>query len=223
MPDEISHNYFQFGVNIFPPTYINPQNPLYFCTPEIKSQPSATKSMSDSRDELKEFQTSPNRTSARLYSDCRPKFLGWGKENSKLNSHDLADIFQNAVVIAVLNIESGRLTSLVGTLCTYVFGICKNLIQAFLRKSHRTFLPGDELLPAQHGSDPGMEAQIIEKQETQNLWAKVDSLGEPGRSLVILTYQEGMTSQEIAEVLGYSGADVVRQLRKRALDKLRAK
>lgn len=177
--------------------------------------------MSDKRDELQEFQDNPNRTSARLYTDCRPKFLGWGRENARLDGHDLADIFQNAVLIAVLNIESGRLSELVGTLCTYVFGICKNLIQAFQRKRGRTTLPGEEWMPVNKDHDPGIEAQIMATQEKESLWAKVDALGEPARSLLILTYQEGMTSQEIADVMGYSSPDVVRQLRKRAIDKLR--
>jgi RNA polymerase sigma factor (sigma-70 family) len=177
--------------------------------------------MSDKRDELQEFQQNPNRTSAKLYTDCRPKFLGWGRENARLDGHDLADIFQNAVLIAVLNIESGRLSELVGTLCTYVFGICKNLIQAFQRKSSRTALPGDELMPILHDVDLGVEAQIIKTQETESLWSKVNALGEPARSLLILTYQEGMTSQEIADVMGYKTPEVVRQLRKRAIDKLR--
>lgn len=178
--------------------------------------------MSDSRDELKEFRLHPNRSSARLYTECKPKFIGWAKEHSKLDGHDLSDIFQNAVVITVLNIESGRLQTLAGTLCTYIFGVCKNLIQAYNRKRNRTFLPGDELLPATHETDPGIEKQLIAQQDTEALWARVDALGEPARSLLILTYQENLNSQEIAEVMGYSGADVVRQLRKRALDKLRA-
>lgn len=177
--------------------------------------------MSDKQDELKEFQHNPNRVSAKLYSDCRPKFVGWGRENARLDGHDLADIFQNAVLIAVLNIESGRLSELVGTLCTYVFGICKNLIQAFNRKHGRTALPGDELMPQTKDADQGIEAQIIAKQEKEQLWSKVEALGDPARSLLILTYQEGLNSQEIADVMGYASPDVVRQLRKRALDKLR--
>lgn len=179
--------------------------------------------MSDSRDELKDFQSNPHRVANKLYSDCRPKFIGWGKENSKLGSHDLADVFQTAAMIAILNIESGRLSQLTGTFCTYVFGICKNLIQALQRKQSRVFLPGDDLTPVLHDADPGVEKQMINNEETETLWARVDALGEPSRSLIILTYQEGLTSQEIAEVLGYSGADVVRQLRKRALDKLRGR
>ncbi len=177
--------------------------------------------MSDKQDELKEFRQNPNRTSARLYSDCRPKFVGWGRENARLGGHDLADIFQNAVLIAVLNIESGRLSELAGTLCTYVFGICKNLIQAFNRKRGRITLPGEEFMPHTKEVDSGIETNMIAAQEKEQLWSKVDALGEPARSLLILTYQEGLTSQEIADVMGYASPDVVRQLRKRALDKLR--
>ena len=76
-------------------------------------------------------------------------------------------------------------------------------------------------MPVQHGVDLGVEAVIIKTQENESLWSKVDALGEPARSLLILTYQEGMTSQEIADVMGYKTAEVVRQLRKRAIDKLR--
>ena len=177
--------------------------------------------MSDKQDELKAFKQNPNRTASGLYINCRPKFVGWGRENARLDGHDLADIFQNAVLIAVLNIESGRLTELVGTLCTYVFGICKNLIQAYNRKRGRTILPGEDFMPVTKDVDMGIENQMIANQEKESLWSKVDALGEPARSLLLLTYQEGLTSQEIADVMGYSSPDVVRQLRKRAIDKLR--
>ncbi len=93
--------------------------------------------------------------------------------------------------------------------------------QAFQRKSSRTALPGEDLMPVPRDVDLGIEAQIIATQEKENLWSKVEALGEPARSLLILTYQEGLTSQEIADVMGYKSPEVVRQLRKRAIDKLR--
>ncbi|MFN0213970.1 MAG: RNA polymerase sigma factor [Saprospiraceae bacterium] len=177
--------------------------------------------MNGKQNELNDFRKNPNGVSAELYKKCRPKFIGWGKENTRTSSHDLADIFQNAVIIIVLNLESGRLTELVGTLCTYLFGIGKNLIQAFRRKQGRVGLPGDEGFPITKETDLGAEAQIIAEQEDAQLWAKVAALGEPCQSLLVLTYREGLNSQEIAEVLGYASPEVVRQLRKRCLDKLR--
>jgi RNA polymerase sigma factor (sigma-70 family) len=177
--------------------------------------------MNGKQNELDDFRKNPNGVSAGLYTQCRPKFIGWGKENTRTSNHDLADIFQNAVIIMMLNLESGRLTELAGTLCTYLFGIGKNLIRAFRRKQDRMGLPGDEAFPITRESDPGAEAQMIAQQTEEQLWAKVDALGEPGRSLLVLTYREGLNSQEIADVLGYATPEVVRQLRKRCLDKLR--
>ena len=171
--------------------------------------------------ELDDFQKNPNQTAAGLYANCQPKFLGWAKDNARISRHDLADIFQNAVIIVVLNLESGRLAELAGTLCTYVFGICKNLIQASRRKQGRIGLPGDEAFPISRETESGVEQQMIAQETDNELWAKVDALGEPGRSLILLTYQEGMTSQEIADVMGYSSPEVVRQLRKRNMDKLK--
>lgn len=195
------------------------------CSHVIKQQTHrsafALNSMNGKQNELDEFRQNPNGVSVGLYHKCRPKFIGWGKENTRTSAHDLADIFQNAVIIMMLNLESGRLTELVGTLCTYLFGIGKNLIQAFRRKQGRIGLPGDEAFPITRETDPGAESQMIAQQEEANLWAKVDALGEPSRSLLILTYREGLNSQEIAEVLGYASPEVVRQLRKRTLDKLR--
>jgi RNA polymerase sigma factor (sigma-70 family) len=174
-------------------------------------------------DELSAFQRDPNRSTAGLYANCRPKFIRWGQENHRVSPHDLADIFQNAVIIAVLNIESGRLSTLVGTLCTYLFGVGKNLIQAFLRKGKRISMPGDEFMPRPSESAPSPEAQLLDNESDELLWKKIDSIGEPYRSILILTYKEEMNSQEIADVLGYASPEVVRQVRKRGIDKLRKK
>ncbi|MCC7465428.1 MAG: sigma-70 family RNA polymerase sigma factor [Saprospiraceae bacterium] len=179
--------------------------------------------MNGKQSELDAFRDNPNKVVTGLYQNCRPKFIGWGKDATRTSVHDLADIFQNAVMIMILNLESGRLTVLIGTLCTYLFGIGKNLIQAFRRKQSRVGLPGDEAFPVFIESDTGTEEAMIAKESDAMLWARVDALGEPGRSLLILTYRDGLNSQEIAEVLGYASPEVVRQLRKRCLDKLRNK
>ncbi len=172
-------------------------------------------------DELDAFRRDPNQGSALLYRLCLPKFLRWAKETSRLQEDDLRDIFQNAVIIMMLNLESGRLSQLVGTLCTYVFGISKNLIQAFRRKNGRTDLPGDLPEDKTGEQESSAEERLIREQEKAQLWGSVEALGEPCRAIIHLTYVEGMTGQEIADVLGYASADVVRQLRKRCLDRLR--
>ena len=173
-------------------------------------------------DELNDFRKDPNQGSAALYRNCQPKFLRWAKDYSRLQEDDLRDIFQNAVIIMLLNLESGRLTQLVGSLCTYVFGIAKNLIQAFRRKHGRTDLPGE--MPHEKPGDQEITAEerLIKEQDDHRLWTLVDGLGEPCRAIIHLTYVEGMTGQEIAEVLGITAKSVENHLA-RGLKALRAR
>jgi RNA polymerase sigma-70 factor (ECF subfamily) len=179
--------------------------------------------MNGPQDELEDFRRDPDGGCARLYAQCRPKFIGWGISNHGLAEADLDEVFQKALIIALQNIREERLTVLNGTLCTYLFGVGKKLILALLRKRGKTLLLGDEPVPTTYGGGtaaPAPDGALIAAASAEQLWKEVDALGEPCRSILLLTYKEGMTAEEIAEVLGYSGADTVRQIRKRCVSNL---
>lgn len=174
--------------------------------------------MNGPHDELALFRRDPDGGSKTINATCRPKFIRWGLENHSIDGADLEDIFQNAFILMMQNIQAGRLTQLTGTLCTYLFGVGKNLIRAFLRRHKRTNWLGDDPLPdTTSGTQVSTaEAGMMWQQTSDTLWQEVDALGDPGRSILILTYKEGLSAQEIADVMGYASAEVVRQLHKRA-------
>ena len=173
--------------------------------------------MNGTNDELEDFRRDPDGGSKGINTDCRPKFIRWGIEKHSIDGADLEDIFQNAFLLMMHNIQSGRLTELTGTLCTYLFGVGKNLIRAFLRKHRRTDWLGHNAPPEVPDSvQVAADISLMSRQTSDNLWKDVDELGEPGRSILILTYKEGLSAQEIADVMGYASAEVVRQLHKRA-------
>ncbi|MCA0238975.1 MAG: sigma-70 family RNA polymerase sigma factor [Bacteroidetes bacterium] len=174
--------------------------------------------MNGPHDELALFRRDPDEGSKTINATCRPKFIRWGLENHSINGADLEDIFQNAFILMMQNIQAGRLIQLTGTLCTYLFGVGKNLIRAFLRRHKRTNWLGDDPLPdTTSGAQMyTAEAGMMWQQTSDTLWQEVDALGDPGRSILILTYREGLSAQEIADVMGYASAEVVRQLHKRA-------
>ncbi|MCC6281887.1 MAG: sigma-70 family RNA polymerase sigma factor [Saprospiraceae bacterium] len=173
--------------------------------------------MNGAHDELADFRRDPNRGSKAINDHCRPKFIRWGLENHSINGADLEDLFQNAFLLMMHNIQEGRLTELTGTLCTYLFGVGKNLIRAFLRRHRRTDWLGENTPPESPGNvQVAADISLMSRQTSDNLWKDVEALGEPGRSLLILTYKEGLSAQEIADVMGYASAEVVRQLHKRA-------
>lgn len=174
--------------------------------------------MNGTHDELADFRRDPEGGSKAINANCRPKFIRWGLDHHSIDGADLEDIFQNAFLLMMQNIYAERLTQLTGTLCTYLFGVGKNLIRAFLRRHRRTNWLGEELLPeSDNGKSPETaDALLMWQQTSDTLWKEVDALGEPGRSLVILKYREGLSAQEIADVMGYASPEVVRQLLKRA-------
>lgn len=175
------------------------------------------------RDELEDLRKNREKALSQLYHTCCPSFIRWAIGKFKLSEHELIDLFHDAIIIMLKNLDSGRLNQLVASLCTYLFGIGKNLILAFLRKRKKVLYMDEPLLSGNQDSDPGPENDIIRGEELDGLWKVLDDLGEPCRTLLILTYEKGMTSKEIAEAMGYADADVVRQTRKRCLDKIRKK
>ena len=173
--------------------------------------------MKGTHDELADFRRDPDGGSKTINTHCRPKFIRWGLEHHSINGADLEDLFQNAFILMMHNIQAGRLTELTGTLCTYLFGVGKNLIRAFLRRHRRTDWLGQDAPPEAPGSvQPAPDASLMSQQTRDHLWQSEATLGDPGRSILILTYKEGLSAQEIAEVMGYASAEVVRQLHKRA-------
>ncbi len=155
------------------------------------------------------------------YASCRKKFIGWavgwvrGTTGRRLSEHDLVDLYHDAIYIMLRKITLGTLTELTVAPCTFLIAIAKFIIPAWLRRQGRTDLPGDVT------GDDGIELSPEEKLLLAELWEVIDDLDEPGRTILHLTFKMGLSSKEIAELMGYASEDVVRQLRYRAMKELR--
>ena len=64
--------------------------------------------------------------------------------------------------------------------------------------------------------------QIIEKSQRTSLLQKLEEIGEKCKRLLLL-FEDGYTDKEIAEIMQYNSADVVKTSRLRCLEKLKAK
>lgn len=156
-----------------------------------------------------------------IYRQNREVFLGWARNHTPFNEEDLADLFQECVIIFCQNVRRQKLTELTSSVRTYLFGIAKNLIQAKYRTNERLTFPGEENLVFPADFDKGAEAQIIENEEVERIKRAIAQLSEQCQQILKLTFYEQMKSANIATVLKYSSEEVVRVQRKRCLDKLR--
>lgn len=171
--------------------------------------------------ELARFRQNPNEALKELYRRCRNSFVNWAKSRSTFDEDMLTDVFQESVIILWDNIRTGRLVELTATLDTYLFAIGKRVLLVKARKAIRLEFPGEEKLRLPDEFDFGIEYAIMKAEEKRQLLAALQQLGEPCHALLKLTYYEEKKSAEIAELMDYSSDDVVRQQRRRCIERLR--
>ncbi len=170
---------------------------------------------------IQDFLLKPEETMRSIYRENREVFFSWARNRSRLGDDDLADLFQECVIIFCQNIRKGKLLELTSSVRTYLFGIGKNLIQSKFRSNERMTFPGEENLVFPPDFDAGIEQKLMENEETSRLENALAKLTEACQNILKLTFYENKKSAEIADSLGYASEEVVRVQRKRCLDRLR--
>jgi RNA polymerase sigma factor (sigma-70 family) len=171
--------------------------------------------------ELDFFRNHPDEALAGLYRQNRTRFVHWARGWTALPEADLAEVFQDAVIVFWNKLRDGSLQEMTAAVDTYVFGIGRRMIMARQRQNTRVALPGDDQLPQVDDWDPGMESGIIHEEESAELGRHLESLGDPCHTLLRLAFYEAKRSAAIATTMGYSSEEVVRTQKKRCLDRLR--
>ncbi len=174
-------------------------------------------------DDLDHLKRNLERAFTDIYRQYQRKLMHWLRLAwSALRLEDREDIFQDSVISTWENIDSGRLNALTN-LYSYIRGIADNLAHAFWRKQKRIHY-FDDMFQFLAAIDPDAELEKLTAEQLAQIWAHIDQMNDPNRSILTLTFKYGMSSMEIAEVMHYSTenqAAGVRQQRKRALDQLK--
>lgn len=145
--------------------------------------------------------------------------LGFIRAKNDTSEQD-ADILQEAMLTAFLEIERGRYQPRVGIPFTaYVKGIARNKIREARRRTQR-LVPLDDtpehVLESHH---PQLETVIERREARDALQAGLSTLPSSRRD-VLEAYLNGNSTTEIAETLGVT-EEVVRQHKSRGLRSLR--
>ncbi|NPA27398.1 MAG: sigma-70 family RNA polymerase sigma factor [Chloroflexi bacterium] len=107
----------------------------------------------------------------------------------------------------------------------WLFRIARNAaVDKFRRQKRRAWLGLDALLPGEDvdTTTPHPETAALTQEEYQRLDEALQQLPETYRTVLVLRFLEGLTTAEIAQVLGRS-ENAVRVLQHRALKALRTK
>ncbi len=141
-------------------------------------------------------------------------------KKTRCSQEDAEDLYMDAILIFRENILAGKLEKL-SNLPSYVFGICWNLWREIARAQSRWNAVEDEIgrqLFHLNGQDPSIflheeeeERQRTVKQVTEALQA----LNDRCRELLLYFYVEKRPQQEIALLMGFTNANVVKVTRHR--------
>ncbi|MCE7925586.1 MAG: sigma-70 family RNA polymerase sigma factor [Haliscomenobacteraceae bacterium CHB4] len=119
---------------------------------------------------------------------------------------DAQDVFQEALVLFDRNLREGRFEGK-STLATYFVAIAKWRWVTLRRQQGRY----RELSPAQYdGEVESAETETLRTEHRELLTEAMGHIGERCRELLRL-YQLDYTMEEIAQKMGYSGADVAKK------------
>lgn len=119
---------------------------------------------------------------------------------------DAQDVFQEALVLFDRNLREGRFEGK-STLATYFVAIAKWRWVTLRRQQGRY----RELSPAQYdGEVESAETETLRTEHRELLTEEMGHIGERCRELLRL-YQLDYTMEEIAQKMGYSGADVAKK------------
>lgn len=142
------------------------------------------------------------------------------------DKEDAQDLFMDSILIFRDNVLKGKLTALTN-LNSYLFGICWNLWREQNRaKAKWEATRSDfehQLLVMETQEDfpfPGEEL-LEQKQLISNVVNALAELGERCRKLLTYVYVEHRSQKEIADLMGFSSANVVKVTRHRCYQQWR--
>ena len=154
-----------------------------------------------------------------LYRTHREAFFNWASQYFQADEEDIADAFQDAVIIFYRNVVQEKITALDSSVKTYLFGIGKNLLMNVHKKNKR-IVP----LEVDDQAVDRLDLRIFNKIETTNrkqiIAEALGKLGENCKAIISLFYFRRFSHEAIANHFKYKSEGVSRTTLRRCLIQL---
>lgn len=157
-----------------------------------------------------------------FYNSQRSYFFSWALKRFDLDEDNIADIYQDAVIVLYKNIVQGKTGHVKGTVVEYLFGIAKKLTLKKSIKLKKTFLTENV-----NSNDEGvLESESWDKFEKHELKEKLkealSSVGENCKEIISLYYLQRYNLEEISEIMNYDNAGVVKSRKYQCMKKIKS-
>ena len=157
-----------------------------------------------------------------------PKVLVVLKNRLSITEEDAEDIYQNACIALYNSIKKEKHKQLSCKRTTYFLQICLNMGYNFVNRGHSTKSFDQMLDNTQYGEYDlaKLEAVLglgdgLSQEQIAIMREIVQDLPEPCEQILWLYYGDDLSMKEIADVIGFNGADSVKSRKSQCLSKLK--
>lgn len=158
-----------------------------------------------------------NQALKEIYTSFRASCISWLKSTYSISEEDAKEIFQSSIIILYDNVMTNKVIELNISIKSYLYGIAKNKVREFLRKSQKKVDKDRlELFSSHNGIEEKkkLEAKIDKVNKT------LQTMGDPCRSLLQLYYYKRLSMTEIGDKMGYKNRDTVKNQKYKCLKRL---
>ena len=175
-----------------------------------------------------EFNIQDEELLGQFFEKERSKLLAVLRNRLSISTEDAEDIYQDACIALFDNIKKGRLKTLTCSLSTYFTQICLNMGYNFVNRGH-SMTSFDQLLDNTQYDEYGLaqlEAVLglgdgLSSEQTAIMRDIVQDLPHPCEDILWAYYGDDLSMKEIADIIGFNGADSVKSKKSQCMSKLK--
>ena len=166
----------------------------------------------------------------KFFKEDASKVLVVLKNRLSITTEDAEDIYQNACIALYNNIQKGKLKTLTCSLYTYFSQICLNMGYNFVNRGHST-TSFDQLVDNTQYDEydlAKLEAVLglgqgdrLSSKQVAMMRDIVQDLPQPCEQILWLYYGDDLSMKEIADIIGFNGADSVKSKKIQCMSKLK--
>lgn len=170
---------------------------------------------------LEDLQAGQEEVYIQIYRNYRDAFISWMIKLYSSDKTSASDCFQDAVIILLNNVKSGKLTQLDSEIKTYLFSVGKNVwLKKFKQIKNEVDINELTMIDTWEEQDRS-EYQEEELEYKSLLIDKVAELTvkmkEPCKSILKHYYYENLSMDQIAEAMKYKNANTVKSQKLRCM------
>ncbi len=155
---------------------------------------------------------------SQTYQRYRKEFIRWLGKKYRCPEEDAEEIYQLAFFTFYDQILTGKLTHIVSSIKTYLFGIGKNKFYQHQRQKVRY----QELPPEIMGMEDASEEEWQEREmKCLKIEEALKKLGDPCQQILVMKIYENRSMEYITEKLGYKNAATTKNQKYKCQERLK--